>query len=153
MKEVERKFLVKNEDYKLESSEIHHIIQAYLNRDPSRTVRIRIDNGQGYLTIKGKSNDTGTTRFEWEKEIPLNEAQALMDLTEEGKIEKVRYIIPIDNNLKFEVDEFLGEHEGLTLAEIELPDENYRFKKPIWLGEEVTGKKEYYNSYLSQNKD
>ncbi len=153
MKEIERKFLVKNEDYKLEASEIHHIIQGYLNRDPLRTVRIRIDNGLGYLTIKGKSNETGTTRFEWEKEISLNEAQALMDLTEEGRIEKVRYIIPIDYNLKFEVDEFMGEHEGLILAEIELPDENYPFEKPSWLGEEVTGKKEYYNSYLSQNKN
>ncbi len=152
MKEIERKFLVKNDDYKLEADRIYHIIQAYLNRDPARTVRIRIQNGQRFLTIKGRSNTSGTTRFEWEKEIPLEEAQVLLDLAEPGVIEKVRYIIPLPNGLKFEVDEFLGEHTGLTLAEIELPTENTPFPKPDWLGKEVTGQKEYYNAWLSQAK-
>lgn len=150
MQEIERKFLVKNEDYKLDASEIHHIIQGYLNRDPKRTIRIRLDNSQAFLTIKGESNSSGTTRFEWEKEIPLEEAKALLNLAEPGFIEKVRYIIPIDNNLYFEVDEFLGENEGLSIAEIELPDEKTSFVKPEWLGKEVTGKKEYYNSQLSK---
>ncbi len=152
MQEIERKFLVKNEDYKLDASEVHHIIQAYLNRDPERTVRIRIDNGKAYITIKGKSDSTGTTRFEWEKEIPLEEAEKLIEIAEEGIIEKVRYIIPVENKLKFEVDEFLGDHQGLVLAEIELPSKDLPFQKPDWLGEEVTGKKEYYNSFLSKAK-
>ncbi len=152
MREIERKFLVKNEDYKLEASEIHHIIQGYLNRDPERTVRVRIDNGQAFITVKGKADSSGISRFEWEKEIPLEEAKQLLNIAEEGLIEKVRYIIPVEDGLKFEVDEFLGEHQGLNLAEIELPHEKMIFKKPPWLGKEVTGNKEYYNSYLSKSK-
>jgi adenylate cyclase len=152
MQEIERKFLVNNEDYKLDASEIHHIIQGYLNRDPKRSVRIRIDNAKAYLTIKGETNQTGISRFEWEKEIPLEEAKELMKLVEPGIIEKVRYVIPIENGLSFEVDEFLGEHQGLTIAEIELPDENFDFLKPAWLGEEVTGQKKYYNSFLSKQQ-
>ena len=150
MQEIERKFLVKNDDYKLEAQQVHHIVQAYLNRDPQRTVRIRIKNAQAFLTIKGASNDTGMTRFEWEKEIPLEEAQALLELAEPGVIEKVRYVVPAGDNLYFEVDEFLGDNEGLVLAEIELPDENTSFKKPDWLGEEVTGNPAYYNAQLSK---
>ncbi len=148
MQEIERKFLVKNEDYKLESTGILHIIQGYLSRDKQRTVRVRISNGHGFITIKGKSNSSGTTRFEWEKEIPLEEAQQLLDLALPGIIEKIRYIIPIGNNLKFEVDEFLSDHQGLVLAEIELPNENTIFTKPNWLGKEVTGNPNYYNSSM-----
>ena len=148
MKETERKFLVKNEDYKLDTERILHIVQGYLNRDPQRTVRVRIQNGAGFLTIKGASDKTGTTRFEWEKEIPLEEAQALLELAEPGIIEKVRYVIPAGNNLFFEVDEFLGDQTGLTLAEIELPDPQTTFNKPDWLGKEVTGQKAYYNSQM-----
>ncbi len=148
MQEIERKFLVKNEDYKLEAARVHHIVQGYLNRDPKRTVRIRIKDAQGYITIKGLSSADGTTRFEWEREIPVEEARALLQLAEPGIIEKVRYVISVADNLKFEVDEFLGEHEGLTIAEIELPDADANFTKPDWLGEEVTGKKKYYNSNL-----
>ncbi len=150
MQEIERKFLVKNDDYKLEAVQVYHIVQAYLNRDPQRTVRIRIKNGQAFLTIKGASNDTGTTRFEWETEIPLDDAKALLDLAEPGIIEKVRYIVPAGDNLFFEIDEFLGDNEGLVLAEIELPDENTFFNKPVWLGEEVTGNPAYYNAQLSK---
>ena len=151
MQEIERKFLVKNDDYKLEAVQVQHIVQAYLNRDPQRTVRIRIKNAHAFLTIKGASNESGTTRFEWEKEIPLEEAQALLKLAEPGIIEKVRYVVPTGDNLYFEVDEFIGEHEGLVLAEIELPDENTLFEKPDWLGEEVTGNPAYYNAQLSKN--
>ncbi len=150
MQEIERKFLVKNDDYKLEAGSLHHIVQAYLNRDPNRTVRIRIKDADAFLTIKGATNQSGMTRFEWEKEIPVEEARALLQLAEPGVIEKVRYIIPAANGLQWEVDEFLGDHAGLVLAEIELPDEKTPFEKPAWLGKEVTGQKEYYNSYLSK---
>ncbi len=150
MQEIERKFLVKNEDYKLEAAQVHHIVQAYLNRDPQRTVRIRIKNGQAFLTVKGASNNSGTTRFEWETEIPLEDARKLLELAEPGIIEKVRYIVPAGENLFYEVDEFLGDHKGLVLAEIELPAENTPFEKPAWLGEEVTGNQAYYNAQLSK---
>jgi len=150
MKETERKFLVKNDDYKLEADRVHHIVQAYLNRDPNRTVRIRINDATGYITVKGPSDATGMTRFEWEKEIPVEEARELIKLAEPGVIEKVRYIVPASNGLKWEVDEFLGNHEGLVLAEIELPSKDTDFEKPSWVAEEVTGKAEYYNASLSK---
>ncbi len=149
MQEIERKFLVRDDSFKLEASRFHHIIQAYLSRDKARTVRVRIKDASGFITIKGKSNASGTTRFEWEKEILLNDAQSLIDIALPGVIEKVRYIIPAENNLFWEVDEFLGENEGLLLAEIELPSENTTFAKPDWLGDEVTGQPEYYNAALS----
>ena len=149
MKEIERKFLVKSDAYKLQASKYHHIVQAYLSKDPSRSVRIRIKDAMAYITIKGASSASGMSRFEWEKEIPVEEARELMKLALPGRIEKVRYIIPADGDLFFEVDEFLGNHVGLVLAEIELPDEKTNFFKPDWLGDEVTGQKEYYNSYLS----
>ena len=148
MQEIERKFLVKNDDYKLKAARYHHIVQAYLNRDPARTVRIRIKDASAYITIKGASNVSGTTRFEWEKEIPVEEARALIRLAEPGVIEKVRYIVPVNHHLFFEVDEFLGDHQGLVVAEIELSDENTPFDKPEWLGEEVTGQSQYYNSSM-----
>jgi len=150
MQEIERKFLVINDDYKLEAERVHHIIQAYLNRHPARTVRIRINDAAGFITVKGASNQSGMSRFEWEKEIPVEEARELITLAEPGVIEKVRYVIPAGNGLKWEVDEFLGDNEGLVLAEIELPAENTGFKKPAWLGEEVTGNPAYYNSALSK---
>ncbi len=150
MQEIERKFLLKNDHYKLEASSFHHIIQGYLSRDPQRTVRVRIKDSRAYLTIKGASNASGTTRFEWEQEIDLEVAKELLEMALPGIIEKVRYIIPSENNLKWEVDEFLGEHEGLLLAEIELPTENTEFIKPDWLGEEVTGNPDYYNASLSK---
>ena len=150
MQEIERKFLVRDDSFKLEASRFHHIIQAYLSRDKARTVRVRIKDASGFITIKGNSNASGTTRFEWEKEILLNDAQSLIDIALPGVIEKVRYIIPAENDLFWEVDEFLGENEGLLLAEIELPSENTTFAKPDWLGDEVTGQPEYYNAALSK---
>ncbi len=150
MFEIERKFLVLNNSFKDKAVNKKRIVQGYLNSHPERTVRIRIKGETGYLTIKGKGNDAGTTRIEWEKEISLQEAKQLLRLCEKGSIEKIRYEVPYGSHL-FEVDEFYGNNEGLIIAEIELSDENERFEKPDWLGKEVTGDKKYYNAYLSNN--
>ena len=123
-------------------------MQGFLNRDPNRTVRVRLKGDKGYLTVKGKTNATGTTRSEWETEISPADAAHLLTLCESGVIEKIRYEIPVGKH-SFEVDEFLGENQGLILAEIELQTENETFQKPNWLGKEVTGDLRYYNSQLS----
>lgn len=149
MQEIERKFLVLSEDYKNQVFQKEKIVQGFLSRHPERTVRVRIRGDKGFLTIKGKSPDGGVSRFEWEKEIPLKEAEALFELCEPGKIEKVRHLVKQGPHV-FEVDEFLGENEGLTVAEIELTAAEEQFQKPQWLGEEVTGDNKYYNSQLSQ---
>jgi adenylate cyclase len=125
-------------------------MQGYLCSEPGRTVRVRIKNDQGFITVKGMGNHSGMSRFEWEKEIPVNEAFQLLELCEEGVIEKIRYEVPEKSGLTFEVDEFHGALEGLVLAEIELPSEDYPFVKPAWLGKEVTGDKRYYNSALAK---
>ena len=150
MHEIERKFLVNSSDYKEEASGKSKVVQGYLNSDLERAVRVRIMAGEGFITVKGKSNVTGTTRFEWEKVIPVQEAEALLGLCEPGVIEKTRYKIRLGNHL-FEVDEFSGDNAGLVVAEVELSSENEVFEKPAWLGEEVTGDKRFYNSYLSKN--
>lgn len=148
--EIERKFLVKNKDFKNLSYKEEVFKQGYLNSDKTRNVRIRVTNDKAFLTIKGASNASGTTRFEWEKEINRQEAEQLLLLCEPSIIEKKRYYIKNDD-LIFEVDEFYADNQGLILAEIELNSEHQKFKKPDWLGKEVTGNKEYYNSYLSKN--
>ena len=148
MNEIERKFLVKSAAFLSESTKSNRIVQGYLNSNPDRTVRVRIKGNAGFLTIKGKGNESGTTRFEWEKEIPVAEAAQLLLLCEEGVIDKIRYEIPFGKHL-YEVDVFEGDNKGLIVAEIELNDENESFEKPDWLGEEVTGKKRYYNASLS----
>jgi len=150
MIEIERKFLVVSDAFKLAATSKHIIAQGYLNSHPERTVRIRIKGESGFLTIKGKGNETGTTRFEWETEISLSEAKPLLSLCEKGIIQKTRYEVNIGKHT-YEVDVFSGENEGLVIAEIELSDENETFKKPDWLGLEVTNDKRYYNAYLSQN--
>ncbi|TVZ15945.1 CYTH domain-containing protein [Maribacter sp. MAR_2009_72] len=150
MIEIERKFLVSSEDYKSEARSKTRIVQGFLNTDPSRTVRIRIKGDLGFITVKGKSNASGTSRFEWEKEISVVDAEELLKLCEKGVLEKCRYDVPLGNHI-FEVDEFFGDNEGLTIAEVELESENESFKKPSWLGEEVTGMIKYYNSQLSKN--
>jgi adenylate cyclase len=150
MIEIERKFLVINESFLTQATSHTRIVQGYLNSNPERTVRIRIKGEKGFLTIKGKSNETGTTRLEWEKEIPLNEAEQLLALCESGVIDKIRYEVPIGNHF-YEVDVFSNENQGLIIAEIELQSENEWFEKPNWLGQEVTTDKRYYNSYLSNN--
>jgi adenylate cyclase len=149
-KEIERKFLVTG-DYKKHAIKSYKIAQGFLSTVPERTVRIRIRDHQGFITVKGIGNASGTTRFEWEKEIPLNEAENLLMLCELTIIEKIRYIVPLNDNLYFEVDEFFEQNEGLIIAEIELPHENTTFTKPSWLGEEVTGQQNYYNASLSKN--
>lgn len=150
MIEIERKFLVKSMNFKDLAQAKHAISQGYLNSDPERTVRIRISGESGFLTIKGKSNQSGTTRLEWETELSLAEAKPLLAICEKGLIEKIRYEVRSGHHT-FEVDEFLGENSGLFLAEIELSSETEAFKKPDWLGREVTGDQRYYNSYLSNN--
>jgi adenylate cyclase len=149
MIEIERKFLLLNDSFKENISTQNRITQGYLNTDPERTVRVRIKKNKGFITIKGASNKTGASRFEWEKEIPFDEAQQLIQLCEKGVIDKTRYEVKSDKHV-FEIDIFHGDNEGLILAEIELESENESFKKPNWLGEEVTGDPRYYNSFLSK---
>ena len=149
MQEIERKFLVKNDTYKAQATSHKRIIQGYLSAHPERTVRVRVRGDKGFLTIKGKSNKTGTTRFEWEKEIPLFEAQSLLSLCEEPIIDKIRYQVPVANHV-FEVDVFAANNAGLVLAEVELAHELEQYTSPDWLGKEVTGELKYYNSMLSQ---
>lgn len=149
MQEIERKFLVQSLGFIAEATQSEKIAQGYLNSVPERTVRIRIKNQKGFITIKGKGDETGTTRFEWEKEIDLHEAEALLELCEKGVINKTRYLIKKGKHT-FEVDIFEGENKGLIVAEIELSDANESFEKPTWLAEEVTGIEKYYNAYLSK---
>ena len=149
-KEIERKFLVNGEFRQLAVRKIR-ITQGYLSKEAKRTVRVRVNDHQGFLTVKGKPNTTGITRFEWEKEISLEEGKQLMKLCEPGIIDKTRFIVPEETGLNFEVDEFYGENDGLLLAEIELPSEDHKFTKPQWLGKEVTGDPRYHNSMLSKN--
>lgn len=148
MVEIERKFLVLSDAYKQEAFSKKTIKQGYLNTNPERTVRIRIKANLAYLTIKGVSNESGLSRFEWEKEIPLHEAEQLLLLCEKGVINKTRFEIKIGNHI-YEVDEFLDDNKGLTIAEIELSNEEEHFLRPDWLATEVTNDKRYYNSYLS----
>ena len=147
--EIERKFLVKGE-YKSQAVRSYRIVQGYLSSVSGRTVRIRIKSDKGYITIKGKSNESGLSRYEWEKEILLQEAEELFRLCEPGAIEKTRYEIPAGKHI-FEVDEFYGDNTGLTMAEVELESENESYIKPEWLGIEVTGDRRYYNSCLTKH--
>lgn len=149
--EIEKKFLVKG-DFKAEAFRAVRITQGYLSTAPERTVRVRIRGEKGFLTIKGKTNASGAARFEWEKEIPVADAKALLELAEPGIIDKTRYLVKdTDGTHTWEVDEFYGDNEGLTVAEIELGDEREPFDKPAWLGEEVTGDPKYFNSMLMKN--
>ncbi|MDO6601462.1 CYTH domain-containing protein [Arenibacter palladensis] len=150
MIEIERKFLVKSEAFKTDAVQKERIVQGFLNTDPLRTVRVRIKGDRGYITVKGKGNQNGTTRFEWEKEISVKEADALMNLSEPGVIDKTRYFIEVGKHI-FEVDEFFGDNSGLIIAEVELEHEDEDFLKPQWLGDEVTSDIKYYNSQLSKN--
>ena len=149
MFEIERKFLVLSEAFKTEAFKKTKIIQGFLNTHKERTVRIRVQEDEAFITIKGLSNKNGTTRLEWEKEIPVPEAETLLKLCEPNLIEKMRYEVKAGKHT-FEVDEFYGENEGLIIAEIELTSENEAFTKPDWIGKEVTGDVRYYNSLLSK---
>ena len=147
--EIERKFLIINTNFKKESYQKKYIQQGFLNTDKNRVVRVRIIEEKAYLTIKGVSDKSGTSRFEWEKEISLQEAKSLMNLCEKGVIEKYRYFHKLENHV-FEIDEFLGDNYGLIIAEVELKNKNEVFIKPSYLGKEVTGDEKYYNSNLSK---
>ncbi len=149
MQEIERKFLVTSEAFKNEAFKRTRITQGFLNTNPLRTVRVRIQGENGFITVKGKPNETGVTRFEWERQIPLAEAEQLIHLCEPGIIDKTRFEVQNGAHI-YEVDEFMGENEGLIVAEIELKTENEAFSKPQWLGMEVTGEIKYYNSNLSK---
>jgi adenylate cyclase len=150
MIEIERKFLVSSKAFLNEYKNSYRIVQGYLSSVPERTVRVRIKGDKGYLTIKGKSNESGLSRMEWEKEIDANEAEMLLQICESGVIDKTRYEVEFKNHI-FEVDVFKGENNELIIAEIELQTENESFEKPDWLGKEVTGEEKYYNAYLSKN--
>jgi adenylate cyclase len=147
--EIERKFLVKSEAFKLEAFKNTRIIQGFLNTHKDRTVRVRLKGNQGYLTVKGNSTNDGLSRFELEKEITKNDAEALLKLCEPTIIDKVRYEVKVKKHT-FEIDVFFGDNEGLIIAEIELESENETFDRPDWLGQEVTGNINYYNSQLSK---
>ena len=146
--EIERKFLVKG-DFTKDIRESIHITQGYLSRVPERTVRVRIYDKEGFLTIKGKANNSGLSRYEFEKEINYKEALDLLKICEKGIIDKIRHLI-IYKGHTFEVDVFKGKNEGLIIAEIELESESEIFEKPEWLGEEVTEDNRYSNSHLSK---
>ena len=148
--EIERKFLVLNDSYKRESFSFSHIQQGYITSERGRTVRIRIRDEKGYVTIKGPSLDGGLSRYEFEQEIPLEDARQLMKLCEPGIIDKVRWLVKSGNHT-FEVDEFFGENAGLVIAEVELRSLDDTVIIPDFIGKEVTGDRRYYNSQLRQH--
>lgn len=149
--ETERKFKVTG-DFRPYVTRSYRICQGYLNSAPERTVRIRIKGDRGYITVKGLTSESGMSRYEWEKEIPVEDAIDMLRLCEQGVIDKTRHIVEVtDGNVTnvFEIDEFHADNEGLVIAEIELSSEDEEFLRPQWLGEEVTSDSRYYNSYLS----
>ncbi len=146
--EIEKKFLVKGEFINL-ATKVIEIIQRYLVKEPDKTIRIRIAGEKGWLTIKNSAREGSFTRNEWEIPLNIEDARELMNICLPGQIIKTRYLIPSGNHI-FEVDVFHDRNEGLVIAEIELESEDEPFEKPEWLGEEVTGQKEYYNSWLAK---
>lgn len=147
--EIERKFLVTGE-FKSRAYAHSRIRQGYICSGGGRTVRVRIRDDKGYLTIKGPSDRQGLARYEFETEIALSDALDLMKICEPGVVDKTRYLVRSGRHV-FEVDEFYGDNEGLVMAEVELSDENESFEKPDFIGREVTGDRRYYNSHLREN--
>ena len=147
--EIEHKFLVSG-PYKHLATDISHIVQGYLSDDPERTVRIRIRDDEAFITIKGPSSSDGLSLLEWEQPIPLDQARQLLTLCLPGTIDKHRHIVPYEGH-RWEVDEFHGHLEGLTLAELEVPSADTEFVAPPFLGPEVTGDPRYYNSQLRKH--
>ena len=147
--EIERKFLVTG-SFKEQATRQTRIVQGYLSSVPERTVRVRIKGEKGFLTIKGIGNASGAARFEWEREVPVDEVEQLLAICEPGVIDKVRYLVPAGEHT-FEVDEFHGENEGLIVAEVELGAEDEAYARPAWLGTEVTGDPRYFNSMLMKS--
>lgn len=147
--EIERKFLVLSNDFIAKAYDNDIIKQGYLSSDPNRSVRVRLKGENAYLTIKGKSSEDGISRYEWEREIKVSDAEELLLLCEPGIIEKIRYYVLVGENV-FEVDIFWGDNDGLVVAELELASEDEQFTCPDWLGEEVTGDDRYYNASLAK---
>lgn len=148
--EIERKFLVLDDSYKCEAFSKSHIQQGYICSGQGRTVRVRIRDAYAYITIKGPSLDGGLSRYEFEQEIPLDDAKKLMTLCEPGIIDKVRWLVKSDKHT-FEVDEFFGDNEGLVVAEVELSSPSEIPIIPHFIGKEVTGDRRYYNSQLRRH--
>ena len=144
--EIERKFLVAG-DFRSEATGKTRIVQGYICSEKGRTVRVRIRGDKGYLTVKGASSPSGLSRYEFEREVPLEDAEQMLRLCEPGAIDKERYLVPCGQHT-WEVDVFHGSNEGLILAEIELSAEDEPFERPAWLGKEVSGDRRYYNSML-----
>jgi adenylate cyclase len=148
--EIERKFLVNKELWQsLLKPEGKHYRQGYLLNSNDRVVRVRIAGEQGFLTIKGAAE--GISRLEYEYEIPKSDAEEMLERFQPEGTEKIRYRIPEDSGLTWEVDQFLGANEGLVVAEIELKSEDQLFSKPEWLDQEVTHDERYSNSSLALN--
>ena len=147
--EIEQKFLVQG-DYKSLAVSHSRIRQGYICSSRGRTVRVRLRDDKGYLTIKGPSLNGGLSRYEFEKEISVDEALSLLCLCEPGMVDKIRWLVPVGKHV-FEVDEFFGDNEGLVVAEVELAEETEDFERPAFLGMEVTGDRRYYNSSLRSN--
>ena len=150
MQEIERKFLVTSKVFKERAISSTRIVQGFLNTHPDRAVRVRIRGEQGFLTVKGRSSEDGTSRFEWETQLSVSEAEKLLELCEPGIIEKERYDVRAGDHI-FEVDVFDGDNAGLIIAEVELASTDEKYRRPEWLGKEVTGDVRYYNSELSKN--
>lgn len=145
--EIERKFLVEG-DFLSEATSKTRIVQGYICSEKGRTVRVRIRDDKGYLTVKGAASSSGLSRYEFEREVPLEDAEQMLRLCEQESINKERYLVPYKGHT-WEVDVFHGHNEGLILAEIELSREDEPFERPSWLGKEVTGDRRYYNSVLT----
>lgn len=143
--EIEHKYLVTDNSYKSLAFEHLEIRQGYLNRLPERTVRVRTIGERGFLTVKGKNS--GDVRHEYEYEVPFKDALEMLQLCEPGIIEKTRYKVKFDH-LTWEIDEYHGCREGLTVAEVEIPCSSHSYKTPPFIGENVTGNPRYYNSNL-----
>ena len=147
--EIERKYLVTSDCYKEMAVARYHIIQGYISREKTGTVRVRITDDKAYLTIKGKPAAGHFARYEWEKEIDVKEAEELMKLCQGTIIDKTRWIVPAtEEELKWEVDEFHGKHDGLVVAEIELESEDQVVVLPAFIGKEVTDDPQYYNANM-----
>lgn len=146
--EIERKFLVRSNAFMAQATTHYEIMQGYLCKEPGKTIRVRIRDTRAFLTIKSSRLREGLAKFEWEREIDLADARELMQICLPGAISKTRYIIPTNNDRKWEVDVFHGRLDGLVLAELELEDEHETFDRPEWLGEEVTGQPQYYNANM-----
>lgn len=146
--EIERKFLVKNFDFIDDAFDKYEIKQGYLSTNNASTVRVRVCKNKGYITIKGRSFDNGISKKEWEYEIPYDHALQLLNICSSNILEKTRYLVSYENIL-WEIDVF-SKPNNLVIAEVELKNKDEYINKPSWIGEEVTGKKEYYNSYISK---